>query len=382
MKEILPEVERWRQGGDEVAVATVVRPTARPHGRWAPSSRSPSRRHGGSVSGGCVEGAVYGEAQELFERRAEAPHYGISDDFASTSAWPAAASCVSGARPQLDRAARRLARARGAACSSPRGGRRRRREAARPRGRRADGDGPGRAVEQRRADPARAHRLLELEDGTLVFVGVVRAAAAARRLRRRGHRQAVCRGAILGWTAIVADARAKFATREADAVGPGDHRRLARRGARAGRARPPDGDRRADPRPQVRRPGDRERARGGASYVGALGSRRTQERGASACRGRRRRGRPRPHHGPSASTSAPTRRRRRRSRSSPRSSPRGPSRGRPAEGGEAAHPRRGRVAFRASPGSPSRRSRGCGWRTSIPSRSTAPACAATGASTS
>ena len=84
-EDTLQTVQAWRHRGDDVAVATVVRTyrsAPRPLGSiFAVSSRGDMA---GSVSGGCVEGAIYGEAQELFGG-ADAPkllHYGISDDFA------------------------------------------------------------------------------------------------------------------------------------------------------------------------------------------------------------------------------------------------------------------------------------------------------------
>src|SRR5919107_9512 len=72
----------WRTRGDTVALATVVRTrrsAPRPLGsKFAISSRGDMA---GSVSGGCVEGAVYSEAQEVL---GGAPpkllYYGIADD--------------------------------------------------------------------------------------------------------------------------------------------------------------------------------------------------------------------------------------------------------------------------------------------------------------
>jgi xanthine dehydrogenase accessory factor len=59
------------------------------------------------------------------------------------------------------------------------------------------------------------NRLLELEDGTRVFAEVYGPPPRVLVYGAVDTAEAVCRGAkLLGWTAIVADARAKFATRE------------------------------------------------------------------------------------------------------------------------------------------------------------------------
>ena len=82
MKEILEDVDRWRRGGDRVALATVVatrRSAPRPPG--AKLAVSSSGELAGSVSGGCVENDVYGVAQNVLgggEPRLLT--YGISDD--------------------------------------------------------------------------------------------------------------------------------------------------------------------------------------------------------------------------------------------------------------------------------------------------------------
>ena len=84
MKDILPTVEGWRARGDDVAVATVVKvygSAPRPLGaKLAVSSRGEMV---GSVSGGCVEGAVYDEALEAIKSgRGKLLTYGISDELA------------------------------------------------------------------------------------------------------------------------------------------------------------------------------------------------------------------------------------------------------------------------------------------------------------
>jgi xanthine/CO dehydrogenase XdhC/CoxF family maturation factor len=84
MKDVLPEIERWRERGDNVAVATVVKvygSAPRPLG--AKLAVSSSGEMVGSVSGGCVEGAVYDEAMEAMKTgQAKLLTYGISDELA------------------------------------------------------------------------------------------------------------------------------------------------------------------------------------------------------------------------------------------------------------------------------------------------------------
>jgi xanthine dehydrogenase accessory factor len=82
MKEIVNEVERWRQSGEKVAVATVVatRMSApRPVGaKFAVSERGAIC---GSVSGGCVESDVVEQAKDVLESGVpKLLTYGISDD--------------------------------------------------------------------------------------------------------------------------------------------------------------------------------------------------------------------------------------------------------------------------------------------------------------
>jgi xanthine dehydrogenase accessory factor len=91
MRDILAEVTRWLQADDPVAVATVVSTwgsAPRPAGSRMAVSRSGGIA--GSVSGGCLEGDIYEQAQEVL---AGAPprllHYGVSDDLA----WSVGLSC-------------------------------------------------------------------------------------------------------------------------------------------------------------------------------------------------------------------------------------------------------------------------------------------------
>ena len=90
MKEILPEVERWRQAGEKVVVATVVgtrRSAPRPLG--ASLAISESGKMCGSVSGGCVESDVFESAQEVLATgEPKLLTYGISDDLAWSVGLP------------------------------------------------------------------------------------------------------------------------------------------------------------------------------------------------------------------------------------------------------------------------------------------------------
>jgi xanthine dehydrogenase accessory factor len=82
VKEIARDVERWRERGEQVAVATVVATRlSAPRPVGAKFAVSESGEICGSVSGGCVEGDVFEHAQEVL--RTGAPKlltYGISDD--------------------------------------------------------------------------------------------------------------------------------------------------------------------------------------------------------------------------------------------------------------------------------------------------------------
>ena len=90
MKEILPEVEAWREAGEKVVVATVVgtrRSAPRPVGTSLAVSES--GKMCGSVSGGCVESDVYDNAMEVMRTgEPKLLHYGISDDLAWSVGLP------------------------------------------------------------------------------------------------------------------------------------------------------------------------------------------------------------------------------------------------------------------------------------------------------
>ncbi len=82
MREVLPELMSWWRDGTTIGVATVV-------GTWRSAPRQagasmlvgPDQSVVGSVSGGCVEGAVYDLAQEVVaDGQPMLQRYGVSDD--------------------------------------------------------------------------------------------------------------------------------------------------------------------------------------------------------------------------------------------------------------------------------------------------------------
>src|ERR687886_1251742 len=82
VREVLGELLGWWRSGEPVGMATVVatwRSAPRPAG--ASMLVGPDGSAVGSVSGGCVEGAVYELAQEVVESGTPVlQRYGVSDD--------------------------------------------------------------------------------------------------------------------------------------------------------------------------------------------------------------------------------------------------------------------------------------------------------------
>ncbi|HEY3124652.1 MAG TPA: XdhC family protein [Thermoanaerobaculia bacterium] len=91
MRDVLSEIERWRADDEEVAVATVVK-------TWGSAPRSVGARMGmassgkiaGSVSGGCVEGAVAEEATRILATgKPKLLIFGVEDE----KAWTVGLAC-------------------------------------------------------------------------------------------------------------------------------------------------------------------------------------------------------------------------------------------------------------------------------------------------
>ncbi len=88
MKEVLDDIDRWHAEGKRVAVARVVGVEGSgPRLPGATMVVSDAGEVAGSVSGGCVEGAVVAEALEVLEGakdskvgRARLATFGYSDD--------------------------------------------------------------------------------------------------------------------------------------------------------------------------------------------------------------------------------------------------------------------------------------------------------------
>lgn len=91
MNDLLATLEAWRRRGDRVALATVVKTggsTPRPIGaKMIVNARG---EFAGSVSGGCVEGAVIEEARRVIQSgKPRLVQYGITDE----TAWDVGLSC-------------------------------------------------------------------------------------------------------------------------------------------------------------------------------------------------------------------------------------------------------------------------------------------------
>lgn len=91
MREVLTEVEQWQQQGKKLALATVVKvygSAPRPLG--SKMVVADSGEMAGSVSGGCVEGAVFEIAQDVIkEQRAKLVEFGITNE----ASWEVGLAC-------------------------------------------------------------------------------------------------------------------------------------------------------------------------------------------------------------------------------------------------------------------------------------------------
>ncbi len=84
MREIIHEISQWSDDGEPVAVATVVQTWgSAPRTVGAKMALTPSNHIAGSVSGGCVEGAVFEAGIETLENgQSQLLHFGVADETA------------------------------------------------------------------------------------------------------------------------------------------------------------------------------------------------------------------------------------------------------------------------------------------------------------
>src|SRR5258707_7462569 len=84
MREVLTELKAWTKAGEQVSLATVVE-------TWGSSPRplgskmvvTKSGKMAGSVSNGCIEGAVFEEAQKVLKSgEPKLAAFGVADDLA------------------------------------------------------------------------------------------------------------------------------------------------------------------------------------------------------------------------------------------------------------------------------------------------------------
>lgn len=84
MREVLAELNEWTEAGEEIALCTVVETwgsSPRPLGSKMLATRS--GKMAGSVSNGCIEGAVFEEAQKVLKSgRPKIAAFGVADDVA------------------------------------------------------------------------------------------------------------------------------------------------------------------------------------------------------------------------------------------------------------------------------------------------------------
>jgi xanthine dehydrogenase accessory factor len=219
VKEILPDISRWRSRGDRIALATVIatrRSAPRPVG--SKLAISEQGEMAGSVSGGCVENEVYGEACEILEG---APprllSYGISDDEAFAVGLPCGGEIDVFVETAPDELLERLARVvgdeeRAVLFTVVEGDRRGAQLLVTEKGDRL-GEGPDEHFE----GVLRGGRnvVLELDSGEKVFAEVFGPPPRLLVFGAVDTAEALCRAArALGWRTIVSDARGKFATAE------------------------------------------------------------------------------------------------------------------------------------------------------------------------
>jgi xanthine dehydrogenase accessory factor len=221
VQEIADDIRRWRASGEPFALATVIatrRSAPRPIGSTLGVSAAGELV--GSVSGGCVENEVYGNAQEILA--GGAPRmltYGISDDLALGVGLPCGGEIdvfvAKSDAAVLDRLVRAVEQEEWAVRFTVIDGEPAGAELLVLESGETVGSGPP-ELAQHTQELIRGGRsqVLELEDRT-VFCDVLGPPPRLVVYGAVDTAEALCRAAKgVGWRAIVADARGKFATRE------------------------------------------------------------------------------------------------------------------------------------------------------------------------
>jgi xanthine dehydrogenase accessory factor len=91
MRDILSDLENWRAENKSIALATVIQTWgSSPRRAGAKMALTPDGKITGSVSGGCVEGAVYEAGVDVLKsNRPQLLHFGVADE----TAWEVGLAC-------------------------------------------------------------------------------------------------------------------------------------------------------------------------------------------------------------------------------------------------------------------------------------------------
>ncbi len=91
MREVLADIDRWREQGAGIALATVIQTWgSAPRGVGAKMALTSANLIAGSVSGGCVEGAVVEAGLRVLKTgRPQLLHFGVADE----TAWSVGLAC-------------------------------------------------------------------------------------------------------------------------------------------------------------------------------------------------------------------------------------------------------------------------------------------------
>src|SRR5215217_4967889 len=91
MRDILSDLDRWQAEDRQIALATVIQTWgSSPRRPGAKMALTPEGKITGSVSGGCVEGAVYEAGVEVLKsNHPQLLHFGVADE----TAWDVGLAC-------------------------------------------------------------------------------------------------------------------------------------------------------------------------------------------------------------------------------------------------------------------------------------------------